>query len=273
MTARLIPLDSLQRIVDTYMSTEQTNDAIWELFTERVNQTAILKDHRDWIEANRWGFGDRAFHYLWLLLIQDLADYSKSPIRMLEIGVFKGQTLSLWALLCREAGVDAELVGISPMLGKPPLPRVFHRARMLVDSGYREDALVGNLHVQSDFALDVQKVFDTFGLTLDGVTLIRGLSQESSVWEQVRDQLFDVVYIDGGHRYEEVSEDLRRYAPLVREGGYLVVDDASFFEPGTVFFKGFESVSKAAGELDRHVYRNVLNVGHNRVYVKASPGG
>ena len=278
MSANPVPFhpasfDSLERVIGSYASTQQCNDAIWELFTERVNETPLLKKHRDWIEQNNWGFGDRAFHYLWLLILQDLARSGRSPLRMLEIGVFRGQTLSLWALVAGDLGIETQLVGISPMHGKPPLPRLLHRARMLLDRKYREDAHVGNLHIESDFARDVEKVFSNFGLQMNGVTLVKGLSQDPQVWSQVSDQEFDVVYVDGGHRYDEVSEDLRLYAPLVRSGGYLVVDDAGFFEPGTLFFKGFESVSKAAAELDNRVYRNVLNVGHNRVYLKAPSRG
>lgn len=266
MTVRLVPDDSLERIIDEYCSSSQCNDAIWELFTERTNETPLLREHRDWIEQNNWGFGDRAFHYMWLLVLQQLADTQSSSVRMLEIGVYKGQTLSLWSLLARELGMFAEFTGITPLAGKPPLPRIFHRARMLVDRTYRQDAHVGNLHISSDFARDIETVFEKFSLPTDSLTLVRGFSQDQGVYDQVKDLSFDVVYIDGGHRYEEVSEDLRRYGPLVRHDGFLVVDDASFFEPGSSFFKGFESVSRAANELDSREFRNVLNVGHNRIY-------
>jgi hypothetical protein len=267
--ARLAPADSLQRITDGYDRTAVCNDAIWELFTQRTNETPLLKEHRDWIEAHDWGFGDRAFHYLWLLVIQELADTMRAPLRMLEIGVYKGQTLSLWSLIAREIELDVQLYGISPLIGKPPMPRLMHRARMLVDSVYRQDAKVGNLHTESDFASDIHTVFSHFGLDATNLTLIKGFSQDEDVLTQVKAVSFDVVYIDGGHRYDEASSDLRMYSPLVRNGGYLVLDDASFFEPGSVFFKGFESVSRAARELDPREFRNVLNVGHNRVYQRA----
>ena len=46
----------------------------------------------------------------------------------------------------------------------------------------------------------------------------------------------------------------------------LVADDAGCELPGTVFWKGHESVSRAARELPALGFTNVLNVGHNRVY-------
>lgn len=261
--------ESLSDFASSYRSTGDINDRVWSHFTEMTNQTDFLRRHRDWIEENKWGFGDRAFHYLWFLLLSELSR-AQDNARMLEIGVYKGQVLSLWALIARRLSFDLEIVGVTPLSGKPPHARLLHRLRMLFDRGYHEDAHVGNLHEDSDFSVDVSKIFKEFELSEDRVSIIRGLSQGADTHRLVAAELFDVVYVDGGHRYEEVSEDLRLYAPLVRQGGYLVVDDAGFFEPGTLFFKGFESVSRAARELDQKMWTNILNVGHNRVFHRAA---
>ena len=266
MTPRIASTEALQRVISEYRSTAITNDAIYELFTERTNQNPMLREHRDWVEANKWGFGDRAFHYMWLLLLQNLHESGRADVELLEIGVFKGQTISLWTLIAQELQLGAHVTGITPLTGKPPLPPLLHRTRMLLDRKYRQDAHVGNLHIRSDYKDDIEKIFRNFGLEFGDVTLVRGLSQDESVHAQVRGKSFDLVYVDGGHRYEEVAADLKLYGPLVREGGYLVVDDAAYFEPGSAFFKGFESVSTAANELDPRRYANVLNVGHNRIY-------
>jgi len=45
-----------------------------------------------------------------------------------------------------------------------------------------------------------------------------------------------------------------------------VIDDASCNLPGTAFWKGHESVSRAADHWGGPGFVNVLNVGHNRVY-------
>ena len=252
--------------VSRYSSTVQANDALWKQMTDLTDATPILKRHRDWVEDNKWGFGDRAFHAMWFLMLADLASRQAKPLRLLEIGVYKGQVLSLWTMIARHLNVSAEVTGISPLAGKPPVMSILHRLRMVVDRGYREDAMVGNLHEQSNFASDVRKIFGEFGLDPSSMRLVEGLSQDPAVHSQVKDMTFDVVYVDGGHRYEEVSADLRLYAPHVRTGGYLVVDDAGYFLPGTLFFKGFEPVSRAAEQLDRKAWKNILNVGHNRVF-------
>jgi cephalosporin hydroxylase len=36
----------------------------------------------------------------------------------------------------------------------------------------------------------------------------------------------DFLYIDADHRFESVSKDFHTYAPLVRDGGLIVLDDA-----------------------------------------------
>jgi predicted O-methyltransferase YrrM len=40
-----------------------------------------------------------------------------------------------------------------------------------------------------------------------------------------RADLFDMVFIDGDHSYSSVAGDIRDYAPLVRDGGYICGDD------------------------------------------------
>jgi predicted O-methyltransferase YrrM len=40
-----------------------------------------------------------------------------------------------------------------------------------------------------------------------------------------RTDLFDMVFIDGDHAYSSVARDIRDYAPLVMDGGYICGDD------------------------------------------------
>ena len=266
MTRQLAPPESLKDFVAAYRRDADHNDTLWKAFTRTTDEISLLREHRDWFEERKFGFGDRAFHYMWLLILEDLVRDSAKRLELLEIGVFKGQVISLWSLIARHFAREASIVGITPLAGKPPLPRGLHRVRMAFDPVYRQDAIVGNLHHASNFSADLEAVFQRFEVPRESVTIVRGLSQDESVWSAVSGRAFDVVYVDGGHRYEEVSSDLAMYSPLVRPGGYLVVDDAGFFEPGSAFFKGFEAVSRAANELDSMVWVNVLNVGHNRLF-------
>lgn len=260
--------DTLRARIDTYKNTAEDNSNLHQNFTKLTNTIPFLKKHRDFIEENDWGFGDRAFHYLWWLLLND-ASRLFNPIRALEIGVYKGQVISLWSLIARELKVDISITGISPFEGNTrPMSRIERKLRLTLDASYRQAAKVGNLYQKSDYIADVRRIFSQFDLDQTKVRLIKGYSNDPAVVEQVSVESFSIIYIDGDHSFNGVRSDIDTYTSLVEEGGYLVMDDASFFLPGSGFHKGVESVSRACEEIQTYGFINVLNVGHNRVYQK-----
>lgn len=267
-------METLKHYSETYSNTAENNDFIWEHFKEKVNENPLLKKHRDYVEEKQAGFGDRSFHYMWYLLLKDLKE-KKSEISCLEIGIFKGQVISLWALIAKEIGLKADITGISPLEGNYPNNSLFRNyyIRKLLSymvPSIRRDFADGNIHIQEDFMAHIEKMFANSGLDLKEVNLIKGYSNDEKIASQVQDKAFDIVYIDGDHSYKVCKEDLDNYAKLVNVGGYLVMDDAANFNPGTKFFKGIMEVSKACEEIDATVFKNILNVGHNRVYERIS---
>lgn len=108
---------SLRQIMADYCNTAEHNDRLFELFTQMTRQHALLHEHRAHIEANALGFGDPAHHFLWHLLIDSLPD-TLTPT-LLEIGVYKGQVISLWCLLLRDMHKSAGVYAISPLRGSP----------------------------------------------------------------------------------------------------------------------------------------------------------
>jgi hypothetical protein len=44
------------------------------------------------------------------------------------------------------------------------------------------------------------------------------------------------------------------------------MDDASYFLEGSRFWKGHREVSRASEIIEGLGFRNILNIGHNRVY-------
>ena len=90
-----------------------------EGFHGRTDDIDFLKAHRDWVEQNSWGFGDRAFHYMWYLLLKDDVLTRHSP-SLLEIGVYKGQVISLWALIAQHVSRPVDITAISPLEGSKP---------------------------------------------------------------------------------------------------------------------------------------------------------
>ena len=259
-----------QDYVAGYRSTGEENDRVWTEFTEATDTIDWLREHRDWVERNNWGLGDRAFHFMWYLLLRDaIVPIAERPA-LLEIGVFNGQVISLWALIASQCGATPRIFGISPLAGNPAYPRGLHFLMLRFNKRYKEDAAVGNLFPHKDYRGCIERLFREFGQNFGSVRLLRGSSQDLAIRGQIDSERFDVVYIDGGHRYDQVLQDITFYGSRVKPGGYLVLDDASWFQPGSAFFKGFESASRAAEELDAGVFQNVLNVGHNRIYQKRS---
>lgn len=261
--------DTLTTRIHLYQNTAEHNERLYSEFTLLTDSVPWLKNHRDLIEENGWGYGDRAFHYMWYLLLAGLAQ-EKRYINCLEIGIFKGQIISLWSKIAKEMKIDLSITGISPFEGNVKVTsRFWQRIRSALDSDYSKNAKVGNLHPKADYLSIIKEVYSTFDVDLDGVNLIKGFSNEPEVIGRVAKTKFDLIYIDGDHSYEGARSDILNYAPLIRERGYLVMDDAACFLPGgTNYWNGFESVSRAAEEIPKLGFINVLNVGHNRIYQK-----
>jgi hypothetical protein len=259
--------DSLSRRFSEYKNVASHNDAVYEEFERRANEIGFLKEHRDWVEANAWGFGLRSFHYMWLLIIDYIQRTWPGLNNLLEIGVYKGQVLSLWALCSAKLGAPTDLYAISPFSGSVPQSRALRRLKTLFSPRYRRLFKEANAYPDRDYLADCATIFNRFDLPFEAVHTIRGSSLDSTVHAQVAQTTFSVVYIDGDHRYAAVQSDIRRYATRLRSGGLLVMDDSACELPGT-FPKGLIQVSRAAQIIPSLGFQNVLNVAHNRIYVR-----
>ena len=62
--------------------------------------------------------------------------------------------------------------------------------------------------------------------------LIRGLSED--VAKIISDGYFDIVFIDGDHRYEAVLKDIKLWTPKVRKGGWISGHDHIKKSPGVI---------------------------------------
>ena len=208
---------------------------IHESFIENVNADEELKKHRDFVEQNAFGFGERSFWWLWKLLCKELPEDAS----MLEIGVFRGATLSVWKLLKPKG----RIFGVTPM-----------------------DSSDG--HWESDYKADIARMHDEFNLPQPRI--FHGRSDNPKLMSAVTTFLYDCVYIDGDHSYEGALHDLVTYAPLVRKGSYLIIDDACCdMKMPWGFFQGIETVTNATLDYMKDNSANwdfVTNVVHLRVY-------
>lgn len=260
--------DSFVKRVDAYENTAEHNDRLHNDFSKLVQAIPFLAQHRQHVETNRLGFGDAAFHYMWYLLLQQIVENFSNP-KFIEIGVFKGQVISLWALIAYQLNCAAFITGISPLEGNPiPKSKWVRRWKILTNFKFIKDLQSANFYPEEDYKAIIAKLFETFNLPLSKVRLIKGYSNNADVFELIKDEKFSLIYIDGDHSFQGVTEDISKYGHLVELNGYLVMDDASYYLPGNTFWKGHETVSRACEIIPSFGFKNIMNVGHNRIYQK-----
>jgi hypothetical protein len=192
--------------------------------------------------ADRRGFGEDVFHTLWFLLVREF-----KPDNFLEIGVYRGQVISLVAALTKSPGHPCEVHGISP----------FSAAGDSVTQ-YRPDL---------DYYQDTLSNFAHFGLPAP--QLVRACSNEQAALERLGSREWDLIYIDGNHDYEVVRDDWKNCANQIKRGGVIVLDDAgltSNFRAPAFATRGHPGPSRVAAEIDQSRFAEVLQVGHNRVF-------
>jgi len=214
-------------------------------YTAKVNADPFLKSYRDWIEENKFGFGERCFLWMWKRIVDQMSE----DFTFLEIGVFRGQILAIVEYLAISSGKFVERYGITPL-----------------------DSSDG--HWESDYLSDIMQLHEQFKIH-EHFVLLKGSSTEPRIIELARSKPeLNILYIDGGHAYDVVKSDIEHYSPLVKPGGYLVIDDCNNrLDMPDGYFRGIESVSKAVDEVfppftPNDDWEYIGSVVHNRILRK-----
>ena len=230
---------TLHQLTKSWTNTHESHQAYHQVLTGLTNANPQLKAHRDWVEQNIFGFGERSFHFLWKLLCDEMPQ----DFRFLEIGVFRGQILSLIRLLRSDAIIE----GVSPL-----------------------DSTDG--HWQSDYADDLERIHDEFNLEKT-FHIFKGLSTDLQIIDEVKLSIVNcplsILYIDGGHTYEVAKSDIINYAPLIKSGGYLVIDDCcNDLKIPNGMFPGIAPVTQAVKDTLPHMpeFKFLFSVVHIKVY-------
>lgn len=253
-----------------YRNERDANTAIYWDFDRLARQPGWLASHRDWVELNKWGFGDRALHHMWYLILDHLIKSEVQP-SCLEIGVFKGQIISLWALIAARLNAPLRIAALSPFSGSasPVIKnRIVRKLLKTVSRKYREDAIAGNLYGAGDYLADCRRIFDEFGLDFDQVEILRGFSNDAKLLAGLSARAFGLIYVDGDHSEAGALGDVHNFAPKVVPGGFIVMDDAALSVESDLPYRGRPGASMAADLLPSLGFENILNVGHNRVFRK-----
>jgi hypothetical protein len=200
-----------------------------------------LRDHRKFFEAGR-GYGESAFHAAWL----DVLGRDK-PKNLLEIGVYRGQSISLWQLIANKLGLEMFIVGITPLTN-------------IGDS-------VSN-YVDLDYKCDIQSNFREFNL--GNPRLVNSLSTEKIALDFIASIVWDLIYIDGSHDYEVVEQDYLNSIKNLRQGGLLCMDDSSLYLGAFLdgVFKGHDGPSRVVRDFAIPQMNYEFTVGHLNFFRK-----
>lgn len=259
---------SFSQLVARYRNTAEGNDALHRELTDATWGDPLLSQHRRHVEEHKLGFGDPAFHAMWAQLLAAAAERFHT-VRALEIGVFKGQIISLWTMLARQRGWDIRVSGLGPLAGQTSFVSRFKLLRSLLyrwSRRYREQVDNANFYPDENYENIIRGLFAHFELDFDGVRFHRGFSTDPAILQHLAQESYHIIYVDGDHTYEGALHDFRTFAPKVVPGGWLVADDAGNDLPGTSFWKGHDAVTRAVQIMPSLGFKNVLNVGHNRVF-------
>jgi len=202
----------------------------------------IIKDHRKYFRMNRRGFGEDAFHAMWGLLFQEY-----KPQNCLEIGVYRGQVISLWSLIAKILDYPCDIQGISP----------------LASAGDSVSNYLNNI----DYEKDIAENFNYFDFAPP--KLIRAYSTDEKAIEFIYSKKWDLIYIDGSHDFDIAIKDYMNCKNNLSKNGFLILDDSSLgtdYKPLPFAFGGHPGPSQVCRDFAMHELKYIATVGHNNIF-------
>ena len=206
-----------------------------------------LRDHRKFFKQDNRGFGEDAFHAMWYLLLREL-----KPKTFLEIGVFRGQVLSLVKLISKNLNFECKVLGVSPFTP-------------LADSVSK--------YGDYNYEKDVREFAKIFNCPLSEEELCKALSTDQEAFDRISKIKWDLAYIDGNHDYEFVKHDFDLVSKCLSQNGLVVMDDAALcttYRPRPYSFAGHAGPSKVVQQALMNAWQIVAQAGHNLVLKRRS---
>lgn len=137
------------------------------------------------------------------------------PDPVLEIGSFCGKSTIFQALGCKMSG--------SLLHAVDPHKSIFEGGK----EQYAQD-----LTPRVEGSLSAFQ--STIGLSGLGPWIVTHVTTSANAWNELKDQRFKLVFIDGSHDYDDIKFDCSTWMSSVRTGGYLVFHDSNFDSVGRV---------------------------------------
>lgn len=225
----------------------ETPDKIYSILLDEYFKDEILFNHREYVEKNNLGYGEKPFHVIW----REIVKSQNNNFKFLEIGVYKGQVLSLIKLLSNFFNKESIMYGVTPL-------------NTLGDKYTKYDDI--------DYVNTIEALFNNFNLDFKkDETLIVGCSQDELIKNIIKSKgIFDVVYIDGCHNYDCVVSDIELMLEITKKDSIIVFDDASCFKVTNRenAFMGHLDVCNAIRDRieNNDTFDEIICVGHNRIF-------
>ena len=151
--------------------------------------------------------------------------------------------------IAKELNMRCEIHGISPF----------------TSAGDEVSVYISNINYYED----VINNFNHFSLSLP--KLHKGFSTDAKMLDVINSKEWDTIYIDGSHDYDVVKSDFDICSSMLSSNGIIILDDSAFytgFKPPIYSSVGHPGPSRLADEIDGDVFKEILSVGHNRVFKK-----
>jgi len=241
-------MNSLEEVALIYpmLAPTERNAFVYKTFEEKARADTELAAGFEACE----GFGELAFAWNWKLLVDAMP---ASGFKFLEVGVYKGRVLAQVGMCARRVGKPVVLHGVTPLCN------------------------IGDKYSQydvSDYYGDIHRALRKCSVDADRLKVFIGLSLDKAILRNVAaGGPYDIVFIDGCHDYEVVVGDIKNYLPLVKLGGYFVMDDSSLYiDHPYGQFHGHPDVSRAAKEYltEAAGVKHIVAVGHNQVWQRVA---
>lgn len=233
---------SIKKITEKYDNQNEVYNYFHHYFWNKSPHWLI--EHREYFKTDFRGFGEDAFHAMWYFIFKEF-----SPQKALEIGIYRGQVISLWGLISEKLNVNSDIRGISPFSPAGDQVSVY-----LKNINYYDDVIKNCSHFNKKLP-----------------QLYRGYSTDKEMIAKIESEKWDLIYIDGNHDYEIVKKDFEICSNSLNKNGLIVLDDSSLyteFKPKSYATAGHPGPSRLAQEIDLSNFEEILAVGHNRVFKK-----
>jgi hypothetical protein len=205
---------------------------------------AQIRKHRMFYKNEMRGFGEDAMHAMWWHIFSEFR-----PKIALEIGVYRGQIITLWGLISRMQNFKCEVHGISPFTSCGDMVSTY-----LDGLNYEQDVIKSN------------SLFK-----LPEVHLKKAYSNDPEAIKYINSKKWDLIYIDGNHDYDVAFSDYQICTSALADGGLLIMDDSSLYseyKPPSFAFAGHPGPSAVVRDFAMKELKFLGGVGHNNIFQK-----